>query len=76
MADMNNVCLHWEINTQAKLGEGVSRPRAKDKTRPYGLIVKHPAQRPMKLTLHAPSKRAALRYASNRWPGADVEVAA
>jgi len=76
MADMRNVCLHWETNTQAKLGEGVSRPRPKDRTRPYTLMVRHHNEQRMKVTLQAPSKRDALRYAQNRWPNAEVEVAA
>lgn len=73
---MGNVTLQWSIPEHGKLGDGVSRPRSGEKTRPYTLMVKLPNARPLKVTLPAPSKRAAIRYARNRWPGSDVEVAA
>lgn len=77
MADMANVCLHWNITpTTANLGEGISRPRPKERTRSYTLLVRHANERPMKVTLQAPNKRLALKYVQNRWPGAAVEVAA
>lgn len=73
---MGNVVLHWTVPQRAKLGDGVSRPKEGQKTRPYTLLVRQRGERPMKVTLAAPSKQAALRYAGNRWPGCDVEVAA
>lgn len=76
MAEMGNVTLHWVDPLRAKLGAGVSRPKEGQKTRPYTLLVRQRGERPMKVTLAAPSRRAALRYAGNRWPGAEVEVAA
>lgn len=71
---MGNVCLQWSVPERGNHGDGVSRPKPNEATRPYTLIVRQGNARPMKVTYQAPSKRAAIRYAKNRWPGAEVEV--
>jgi hypothetical protein len=76
MTDWNPVLTWQEQPPQAKLGPGVSRPRDGQRTRPYRLLVRTRDAQPMRVTLAAPSKRDALRYAKNRWPGAAVEVVA
>ena len=75
MADMNGIVLQWDEPLHGKFGDGVSRPRQGQKTRPYTLLVRQRENRPMRVTLPAPSRQAALRYARNRWPEAEVEVA-
>lgn len=74
MAEMGNVTLQWMEPQRARLGAGVSRPKDGQKARPYTLLVRQRGERPMKVTLAAPSKQAAIRYGQNRWPGAEVEV--
>lgn len=73
MADWNPVMLWRETPPTAKFGPGVSRPRDGERTRPYLVIVRTAEASAMKVTLLAPSKRAAIRYARNRWPGAEIE---
>lgn len=73
---MDNIVLHWRIPEKGRYGDGISRPREGDRTRWYTLRVALPGCLPMKVTLAAPSRRAALRYASNRWPDGVAEVAA
>ena len=75
MGDMSNVALQWEIEERGRHGEGISRPVAKARTKPIRLRVKPQGQSPMLVTLQAETKRHAIRYATNRWPGAAVEVA-
>jgi hypothetical protein len=54
------------------LGEGLSRPKKTDKTSPITVMVKIPGARVMRWTVSAPSPKAALSYAQNRWPHAHV----
>jgi hypothetical protein len=64
-----------EDPSPAKLGDGISRPKPGSRTREYKLIVYPTGARPLTWITRAESKRDALRYARNRWPGADVEAA-
>lgn len=59
---------------EPRLGCGISRPFPNQSVRSYALTVVVPKSRPMRVTLLAPSKAHAIKYAKNRWPGADVEV--
>lgn len=54
------------------LGDGLSRPKRTDKTKPVTVMVRIPGARPMRWTVNAPSQKAALTYAQNRWPHAHV----
>lgn len=75
MAKEWNPVLTWrDEEPQARYGPGVSRPREGQRTRPYALLVRTASSPAMRVTLQAPSKRDAIRYAKNRWPGAAVEV--
>ena len=58
----------------ARLGDGISRPRPGSRTRKYKLIIYPNGARPLTWITRAESKRAAMKYARNRWPGAAVEV--
>jgi hypothetical protein len=60
------------LGAEPNLGEGISRPPARARTKPYSLVVVHPKSKPMKVILNAPSKREALVYARNRWPDAAI----
>lgn len=65
----------WEEESTSKHGDGISRPRPKVRTKEFRLIVYPVGARPMTWITRAESKRHAIRYAQNRWPGAAVEVA-
>ena len=57
-------------------GEGISRPRHGARVREYCVIIYPKGARPITWYTRAESKRAAERYAKNRWPdAAAVEVA-
>lgn len=64
-----------EEPTTAKLGDGISRPKPGSRTRQYQIKVHTAGARPMTVFMRAESKRAAIKYATNRWPGAQVEAA-
>lgn len=67
--------LLWEDETRGSFGPGISRPAAPERAKRFTLVVRQQAARPMKVTLLAENKKLALRYATNRWPGAAVEAA-
>jgi len=68
--------LQWiEDAPVSRHGDGISRPRPKTRTREYTLIIYPPGAHPMRWITRAESKRHAVRYAENRWPGATVGVA-
>lgn len=67
--------LHWEENPDNRLGDGISRPMPKARTREHRLIVYPQGARPMYWTVRAETKTHAMKYAQARWPGASVEVA-
>lgn len=55
-----------------RFGEGVSRPKKGARCKLHNLSVENAGGMPMKVTLPAESKAAALRYARSRWPEASV----
>jgi hypothetical protein len=70
------VPFQWiEETTASRHGDGISRPRPKTRTREYRLIIFKPGAQPMTWITRAETKRAAICYAENRWPGAAVEAA-
>lgn len=69
------VGFQWRDDAAVSLGPGITRPTDPKKAKPYTLIVKQTTAKPIKVTLMAESKKLALRYAANRWPGAEVEAA-
>jgi len=75
-SSMDNAVLQWRLpeHDQANLGDGVSRPKPGQRTKMYRVSVRFVNARPMTAILPAPSKRDALKYAKNRWPGAACEV--
>lgn len=75
-SSMDNAVLQWRLpeHEQANIGDGVSRPKAGQKTRMYRVLVRFVNAKPMTAILPAPSKRDALKYAKNRWPTAACEV--
>lgn len=75
--DNGGFVLTWQDdNSKARLGEGISRPLAKQRTHTFELRIQPRAGRPMKVWLPAPDKKTALVYAANRWPDATAEVVA
>lgn len=79
MRETTGAMLPWqwaEEPTQSQHGDGISRPLPKARTREYRLIVYPKGARPMTWITKAETKRAAIRYAEARWPGAAVEVVA
>jgi len=68
------VTFQWHEEGEANLGEGISRAPAGAKTQLFALVVKHPRAMPMKVTMRAENKAAALRYASNCWPNAEISL--
>ena len=62
--------------SNSKHGEGISRPRLGAHTREYRVRVIKDGALPLVWITRAETKRHALRYAQNRWPGAAVEVVA
>lgn len=65
----------WNDERMGSYGPGVSRAREGEKTKPFTVVVRQNAGRPMKVTLQARNQTDALKFARNRWPGAAVEVA-
>lgn len=74
MADWNPVMLWQEEPTPARYGPGISRAREGERTKAFKLLVRCDRAPAMRVTLAAPTRRDAIRYAQNRWPGAAVEV--
>jgi len=78
MSDVVGAMLPWQWREEeptSKHGDGISRPRPKTRTREYRVIVYPQGARPMTWITRAETKRAAIKYAEARWPGAVVEVA-
>jgi len=78
MADIKGGLFQWrtdEFETGC-YGEGISRPRHNARVRDYTVLIRMPQAKPIKWFTRAESKRAAEKYARNRWPQAiAVEVA-
>lgn len=65
--------LTWqEAEDRAQLGEGISRPHPKEKTRSFKVRVSPPMGAAMTVWLPAADLETALLYARNRWPSAAV----
>lgn len=56
------------------LGEGISRPAAKVRTREFRLLVRFAKTQPMRVVMQAETAKRALHYAQNRWPEASIEI--
>lgn len=65
---------HDPTDDESQHGEGISRPHAEARTKPFRVRVKKPNALPMIWTMRAESKRHAIKYALARWPGATAEV--
>lgn len=59
---------------QPKIGPGVSRPLAKERTRLYRPSVRLPGAPPMRVTIPAATRGKAILYCQNRWPDCSAEV--
>ncbi len=59
---------------EPNLGDGISRPQPNARTREYRLLIYFQKAKPMKVSLMAETQKHALKYASNRWPTATVEI--
>jgi hypothetical protein len=56
------------------LGPGQSRPKAGQQVKEFTLLVRRQGFSPMRWTTKAPSKKDAVMYATNRWPGSQAEI--
>lgn len=76
MAEVSGALFQWrnEDDDGACYGEGVSRPRHNARVKDFTVLVRPRGAQPLKWYTRAESKRHAIRYAQNRWPGATVEV--
>ena len=62
------------VGPEPVLGPGQSRAVPGSRTKLYTVLVRFPANNPMKMSIRAESPKKALVYAGNRWPGAAIEV--
>jgi hypothetical protein len=64
----------WRTDPEAvgHYGEGISRPRPNARVRNFKVIIYPKGARPITWYTRAESKRAAQKYARNRWPLAVV----
>lgn len=77
MAEVKGALLQWRTDETeiGNYGEGVSRPRHNARVKDFTVLITMPQARPIKWYTRAESKRAAAKYARNRWPQASaVEV--
>ena len=77
MADLHGALLQWRTDDAetGSYGEGISRPRQNARVKDFTVLITMPQAKPIKWHTRAESKRAAAKYASNRWPQAvTVEV--
>lgn len=67
-------CFLWRMapEEQGTYGDGVSRPRHGARVKEFTVLVRFPQTTPIKWFTRAESKRAAQKYARNRWPLAVV----
>jgi len=59
---------------EPNLGNGISRPMPKEKTKMFKLLVTMKSSMPMKVEIRAATAAKAKLYASNRWPGSKAVV--
>ena len=62
------------VGPEPVIGAGLSRATPGQQTKLYNILIRFPANNPMKVAIRAESPKKAAEYASNRWPGAAVEV--
>lgn len=75
MAEVAAFQWRTDPETLGSYGEGISRPRHNARVRDFKVIVYPKSAQPLIWYTRAESKRAAERYARNRWPdAAAVEV--
>ena len=76
MAEVAAFQWRTDVETIGNYGEGVSRPRHNARVRDFKVTIRFRDARPITWYTRAESKRAAEKYARNRWPNASaVEVA-
>jgi len=78
MVEMKGALFQWRTDAEqvGNYGEGVSRPRHNARVRDFKVTIRFRDARPITWYTRAESKRAAEKYARNRWPNASaVEVA-
>ena len=75
MADIKGALLQWAEQPQGVYGDGVSRPNAGSRTREIKLMIYPQGAKPMLWITRAENKAAAIKYAKNRWPSCEVELA-
>jgi len=68
------VVLMFQDGSMPNIGEGVSRPKATDKTTMHRVEVKIQSSAPMRVTLPAATPEDALKFAQNRWPNATCKL--
>ena len=64
----------WDENQGARIGAGISRPRDKERTKAYVLMVSTNGAPPMRWSTQAPTASKAKEYALARWPNSKVIV--
>ena len=71
------IAFQWRTDPedQGQYGEGISRPHLGARTQEYRLMIYPSGARPMLWITRAENVNAAIRYAQNRWPSAEIEVA-
>jgi hypothetical protein len=71
------IAFQWRTDPEDEgvYGEGISRPRNGARTKEYRLLIYPSGARPMLWITRAENVDAAIRYAQNRWPSAEIEVA-
>ena len=77
MAEMKGALFQWRSDPEqvGNYGEGVSRPRQNARVRDFKVTIRLRDARQITWYTRAESKRAAEKYARNRWPNAyAVEV--
>ena len=77
MPEIQGALFQWRTDESevGSYGEGVSRPRHNARVKDYTVLIRFAQTTPIKWYTRAESKRAAAKYARNRWPQATaVEV--
>ena len=60
--------------TEPALGDGISRPLPKERTKLFNLLVPTAGARPMKVSIRAATAAKARLYAKNRWPDSNAII--
>ena len=70
MAEVKGALLQWRTDETelGNYGEGISRPRQNARVKDFTVLITLPQAKPIKWYTRAESKRAAAKYARNRWP--------